>query len=46
VIVQSLYVYRNIENTNITVFSYLHVNKKKKKTFFRKSAMTNLLKIL
>jgi len=34
-IVRILYVYRNFENMNIIVFSYLNVNKKKGKIFFK-----------
>jgi len=31
----SNYVYRNLENTNIAVFLYLNINKKKEKNFFK-----------
>jgi len=46
IIVRILYVYRNLECTNIIVFSHLNVNKKKKKKFFQKWPITDFLRIL
>jgi len=44
IIVRILYVYRNLECTNIIVFSHLNVNKKKKEKIFSKMTHNRFLK--